>query len=401
MSSNSVTSSPGDFERTENVRKASFRFAPPAAQAILRKVRFSGYSLAVISFLLAFLLRLVADPWLGDQSPYLLFVVAVAVTGLYEGVRPALLAAALGTVAAYFCFVPPRYQWGFAGASDAVGFGVYVLGVAGVILLTHARIRAGKKAEQHRMLAEEVLLKAERLSAAGQMASLLAHEINNPLAALTNVMFLLNEQPLDSPSLELLTAGTDALRRINRITGATLGFFFEKDAPGPVRICEIVNEVAETVMTVGRFKQIELTRDFECDPTVIASRPRIRQLIASLITNAMESEANAVRVRVRTGMDWRQRRRVGTRITIADDGRGIPPDLREKIFEPFFSTKTEKATGLGLWASRAIALRNDGTIRLRSAITGPRKGTCVSVFLPTIAEAALPLDLTRAAGMSK
>jgi signal transduction histidine kinase len=92
---------------------------------------------------------------------------------------------------------------------------------------------------------------------------------------------------------------------------------------------------------------------------------------------------------------------VGIRITIADDGRGIPSDIREKIFEPFFSTKTEKATGLGLWASRAIALRNDGTIRLRSAVTGPRKGTSVCVFLPTIAEEALPLDLGRAAGMAR
>jgi len=342
-----------------------------------------------------------ADPWLGDQSPYLLFVVAVAVTGLYEGVRPALLAAALGTVAAYFCFVPPRYQWGFAGVSDAVGFGVYVLGVASVILLTHARIRAAKKAEQHRVRAEEILLKAERLSAAGQMASLLAHEINNPLAALTNVMFLLNQQPHSSASQELLTAATNALHRINRIAGMTLGFFFEKDTAAAVRICEIVDEVAESVMAVGSFKHINLKRDFECNPILIASQPRIRQLIASLITNAVESEATVVRVRVRTAMDWRPPGRAGIRITIADDGRGIRSDIREDIFEPFFSTKIEKATGLGLWASRAIAVRNDGTIRLRSAVRGPRKGTCVSVFLPTSAKTAVPLDLTRAAGTAK
>jgi signal transduction histidine kinase len=396
-----VASSLGDSDQTTSVRTTSVRFVSPVLQAILRRVRFSGYSLAVISVLLAFLLRLLADPWLGDQSPYLLFVVAVAVTGLYEGVRPALLAATMGTVAAYFCFVPPRYQWGFAGVSDAVGFGVYVLGVASVILLTHARIRAAKKAEQHRVRAEEILLKAERLSAAGQMASLLAHEINNPLAALTNVMFLLNQQPLNSTSQELLTAATNALHRINRIASMTLGFFFEKDKAAPVRICEIVDEVAESVMAVGRFKHIDLRRDFECNPILIASRPRIRQLIASLITNAMESEANAVRVRVRTAMDWRRPGRTGIRITIADDGRGIRSDIRQDIFEPFFSTKLEKATGLGLWASRAIAVRNDGTIRLRSAVRDPRKGTCVSVFLPTSPETALPLELKRAAGTAK
>ena len=219
-------------------------FAGELVKGLRHKIRIAGYSLAVISVVLAFLLRLLVDPWLGNQSPYLLFVVAVAVTGLYAGIRPALLAAALGTGVAYFCFVPPRYEWGFAGVSDAVGFAVYLLGVAGVILLTRARIRATEKSEQHRMQAEEILLKTERLSAAGQMASLLAHEINNPLAALTNVMFLLNQQPLSSPSRELLIAGTDALYRVNRIAGMTMGFFFEKKAPVPVRIREIVYEVA-------------------------------------------------------------------------------------------------------------------------------------------------------------
>jgi signal transduction histidine kinase len=199
----------------------------------------------------------------------------------------------------------------------------------------------------------------------------------------------------------LLTAATGALHRINRIASMTLGFFFEKDTAGPVRICEIVDEVVESLTAVARFKHIELTRDFRGDPTLVAARPRIRQLIASLITNAVESEATVVRVRVRTAMDWRPPGRAGIRITIADDGRGIRSDIREDIFEPFFSTKIEKATGLGLWASRAIAARNDGTIRLRSAVRGPRKGTCVSVFLPTSAKTAVPLDLTRAAGTAK
>jgi signal transduction histidine kinase len=348
--------------------------------------------------MLAFLLRLLVDPWLGDQSPYLPFVVAVAITGLYAGVRPALLAAALGTVVAYFCFVPPRYQWGFAGVSDAVGFGVYVLGAAAVILLTHARIQAARKGEQHRIRAEEILRKTERLSAAGQMASLLAHEINNPLAALTNVMFLLKQQHLGPPTEELLAAGSDALHRINRIASMTMTFFFDKDAPSSLRICEIIEEVAEALTSSDRFKSIHLGRDFKCDAIVVASPPRIRQLIASLLTNAMESGARAVRVRVHLATDW-HRRRSGVRVTIADDGSGIPLELREKIFEPFFSLKAERGAGLGLWASRAVVLRNDGRLRLRSAVGGPRRGTSISVFLPTVAETrVLPVDFRRAAG---
>lgn len=323
MPSNSSSSSVDISDQPIRVQAVPSRSLVKPLRALRQKVRVEGYSLAVISVVLALLLRLLVDPWLGDQSPYLLFVVAVAITGLYAGVRPALLAAALGTVVAYFCFVPPRYHWGFAGLSDAVGFGVYVLGVAGVVLLAHARIRAAEKGEQHRMQAEEILLKTERLSAAGQMASLLAHEINNPLAALTNVMFLMNQQPLSSPSRELLSAGTDALHRINRIAAMTMGFFFEKDAPVPVRICKTIDDVADMLNSAERFKNIHCSRDFRADPNIIASPPRMKQLIASLLTNAMESGARRVRVRVSVGADWRVPRLNGVRITIADDGCGI------------------------------------------------------------------------------
>ncbi len=386
MSSNSLSSSVEVRDQDTRVHATPVHIQRRSIQGFLQKSRIGGYSLAIIAVLVAFLLRLLVDPWLGDQSPYLLFVVAVAVAGLYAGVRPALLAAAMGTVIAYFCFVPPRYRWGFAGVSDAVGFGVYVLGVAGVILLTRARIRATEKGELHRMQAEEILLKTERLSAAGQMASLLAHEINNPLTALTNVMFLLNQQPYSSSSRELLTAATDALHRVNRIAGMTMGFFSEKDTPVPVSIHEIADAVIDTLASTERFKSIQCLREFRTDTAIVASPLKMKQLIANLLTNAMESGANTGRIRVSAGRDLRVRGHNGIRITIADDGCGIGHELRDKIFEPFFSLKQEKGTGLGLWACRAIVLRNDGSIRLRSAIAGPRKGTCFSVFLPIVSE---------------
>lgn len=189
-----------------------------------------------------------------------------------------------------------------------------------------------------------------------------------------------------SAARELVSAGTEALTRINRIASMTMGFFFEKDTPGPVHVCEMAEEVIDTLSAVDRFKQIDLVRDFKCNPVIVASPPRIRQLFASLLTNAMESSATAVRVRVCMAPDWRYRGRNGVRLTVADDGRGIQNELRERIFEPFFSTKAEKATGLGLWASRAIVLRNDGRIKIRSAVAGSRRGTCISVFLPTYSE---------------
>ncbi|HWR15276.1 MAG TPA: ATP-binding protein [Terriglobales bacterium] len=403
MSSDSRSSSVGPTGETVRVRAISSRLPKSPVQGLRAKIRIGGYSIAIISVLFALLLRLAVDPWLGDQSPYLLFVIAVAITGLYAGVRPALVAGALGTVVAYFCFVPPRSEWGFAGVSDAVGFGVYVFVVFGVILLVHARIRAAQKGEEHRMQAEETLLRTERLSASWQMASMLAHEINNPLAALTNVMFLLNEQPLDSRSQELLAAGTDNLNRVIRISRMTMGFFFEKDVQLPVRLRDIVDEVAATLNSAECFKNIQCTREFRADLKIIASPLKMKQLIASLLTNAMESGADKVCIRVELGTERRSPGRTGARITVGDNGRGIPPELRERVFEPFFTSKSEKGTGLGLWATRAIVLRNNGSISLRSAVSGAKKGTSVSVFLPVNVSETLtvPLNLRRAGRAAK
>lgn len=469
----------------------------------------SGYLFAFVSVLLAFVLRLLIDPWLGNQDPYVTFIVAVAITGFYRGLRAAWLVAALGAATAYFCFVPPRYQWGFQGLSDAVGFSVYSLAAIAVILLTHARVKATAKAEQslkaqieaeRKLLdtealfrhfmdystacaflrdehgrclyanesakrefaieisestddtsaakisselreqnrqvlrtgralefidrragangerywltnkfpfvdqagqkfvggiafditdsihAEEILSKTERLSAAGQMASLLAHEINNPLAALTNFLFLLKEQPLPSPAKEFACRASDELTRINRIAAMTMGFYFENETPGPLRICQMINEVALVLNSTQTFKGVQIKREFRCDPIIVASAPRMRQLIASLLTNALESGAKSVRVRVHRCLDWRRQSRPGVRVTISDDGCGIRPEIREKIFEPFFSTKAERGTGLGLWASQTIVLRNKGAIRVRSSTSGPMKGTCISFFWPTPAD---------------
>ncbi len=479
---------------------------------------FSGYWLAVVSVLLAFLLRLLIDRWLGDQMPYLTFVVAIAATGLYAGVRPAILATLLGAVTAYFCFVPPRYAWGFAGASDAVGFAVYLSAAAGVVFLTLARNHAAAKAEEslkeqieaerklldarsllksfldhgpacaylrdedghyvylnemakrfvglegddasrasvpllrpqselpsgssdrevlqaghpqqsvekivapdgdhywltvrfpfidqngkkfvggssleitERVQAEEILRKTERLAASGQMASLLSHHINNPLAAVTNCLYLLTRETLTQAGREYLSQATEELARVNRIAGLTFGLYYENEKPGPVPICAVIDEVTEALSALPAFQHVRIERDFRCDATVLGSRPGMRQLFASVLANAMESTARTIRIRVVHGRDWRRRGVTGTRISIADDGHGISRQDYKHLFQPFFSTKGTRGTGLGLWSSRAIILKNDGAIRIRSVTAGLRTGTCVTLFLPTVDAGANSLN---------
>jgi signal transduction histidine kinase len=455
-----------------------------------------GYAFAIISVVVALVARLLIDPWVGDQSPYIMFVVAVAVTGLFADVRAAFLATGLGAILAYICFVPPRYRWGFAGLHDATSFGVYLLASVAVVLLTRARNNAVQRARQSlenhlqaerdlvdtetkfrkfmdnssgrvflrddcgrfvyaneaarrgltgpngaeipaklleqdqqvlraeqpmqftdriggpigervwltnkfpfvdqsgrkfvggfsvditdRLRAEDIAIKAQRFAAAGQMANLLAHEVNNPLAALTNVMYLLTNYPLDVTGQSLVKQASGALARINRITAMTLSFYAENDSAVLVPIRELINEVADVLSSIEAFKNVELVRELN-DSTIIASAGRIRQLIQSLLTNAMESGARTVLVRARSAQEYSRARRPGVRITISDDGRGISRDRFADLFEPFVTTKSERGTGLGLWTCNAIVLRAGGTIRIRSNTEGTKTGTCVFLFLP-------------------
>jgi signal transduction histidine kinase len=462
----------------------------------LRRPQIDGYTFAIVSVVVAFVVRLLIDPWVGDQSPYIMFVVAVAVTGLFADVRAAFLATGLGAVLAYVCFVPPRYHWGFAGLHDAVSFGVYLLASVAAILLTRARNNAVETARQSlqtqlqaerklvdtetkfrkfmdnsssrvflrddcgrfvyaneaarrglagpngaevpahlleqdqqvlraeqpmqftdkiagpsgervwltnkfpfvdqsgrsfvggfsvditdRLRAEDIVMKTHRFAAAGQMASLLAHEVNNPLAALTNVLYLLATQPLDVAAQDLVKQASGALARINRITAMTLSFYAGNDSAAPLSIRELINEIADVLSSIESFKHIELLRELS-DSTIIASPGRIRQLIQSLLTNAFESGAGKVRIRVRNARDFSQAKRPGVRITVADNGRGISRDRFADLFEPFVTTKSDRGTGLGLWTCNAIVLRAGGTIRIRSNNKGTETGTCVFLFLP-------------------
>jgi PAS domain S-box-containing protein len=465
----------------------------------LRRPQIGGYAFAIISVIVAFVVRLLIDPWVGDQSPYIMFVVAVAVTGLFADVRAAFLATGLGAILAYVCFVPPRYRWGFAGLHDAVSFGVYLLASVAAVLLTRARNNAVERARQSletqlqaerelvdtetkfrkfmdnsaarvflrddygrfvyaneaakiglagkngaqipahlleqdqqvlraeqpiqftdkivgpsgervwltnkfpfvdhsgrrfvggfsvditdRLRAEDIVMKTHRFAAAGQMASLLAHEVNNPLAALTNVFYLLATHPLDAAAQDLVKQGSGALARINHITAMTLSFYAENDSATLLPIRELIDEVADVLSSIDPFKHIKLVRELNelNDTTITASAGRIRQLVQSLLTNAMESGARTVHIRARKAQNFSRPRRSGVRITISDDGRGISRGRIADLFEPFVTTKTDRGTGLGLWTCNAIVLRAGGTIRIRSNTEGARTGTCVFLFLP-------------------
>lgn len=468
-------------------------------------IRIGPYSLAVLSVLLGLGLRFLIDPWLGDQMPYITFLVSVAVTGLYAGVRSALFSAALGAALAYFCFVPPRYHWGFAGMSDAVGFLSYLAAAVGIVALTRARNKAHEETQRSlqdridaerrfrdaqklfqvflenrpgcaylrdqtgryayyntearlllgidkgnatetskirtklenqdqqvlattggpmqfvdkvtlrgeelywlttkfifideqtlkfvgslslditsQMQAEQVVLETERLAAAGQMVAMVAHEINNPLAAVTSSLFLLGRETLPHSARELVAIAQDELSRLTHITSLAIGFYRQTELPVALDLCGLVDDVLGRLTAQFSGNSVRIQSIFKWNGMFVAAPSQIRQVLENIVANSFESGARQIQIRVARSKDWRMPSRSGLRISVFDDGRGMRPQQCKKAFAPFYSTKTEKGTGLGLWIANAGVLRNGGHITLRSTDNPGRHGTCVSIFLPDL-----------------
>lgn len=488
---------------TPRSRQSSERSANsthPMIASWIRQFRANPYTFALLVTLSGLLLRLLVDPWLADQMPYITFVLAVAVTGLYVGLRPALLTMFLGAGIAYFAFVPPRYRWGFERISDAAGFAVYLLTALAVVAVIRARQQAAEVAarsiaerekaqsslaemqallnafmdnspactymkdaqgrrvyanetamkvlkswfpstsngqlrphelevlrEGHalqfldiieeggeerywmatkfpfvdqsghkfvganlvditdRIRAQELLQKTEQLTGAANMASLLAHEINNPLAGATNGLFLLAGEPLHDRARQYVDLVEEQVTRIRHITKLTLDLYREDETAKNVNVAEVADAVLQKLNMDDSGKHVQVKREYRGDTSLAARDDRVRALLHNLLSNSIESGSQSLRIRVAAAKDWHIPRRSGVRITISDSGCGIGSENRERIFKPFFSTKKRRGAGLGLWTTKVIVVRNGGSIRLRTGTHPGRRGTTVSVFLPTVA----------------
>ncbi len=249
-----------------------------------------------------------------------------------------------------------------------------------LILLAIEDITERKRAE------EETLRSAERLASAGRIAATIAHEINNPLDILMNVMYLLGQNSgLDQPSRELAQRGEETVKRISSITRQTLGLFSSSSEVQEVALSQVLDETLE--MLGGKFREqsISVKKRYGVEGRIHAAPTELRQVFANLMVNALAATpaGGKVAVHVFASCDWRRPERCGIRVVIADTGVGIPYEHQPKIFEPFFTTKGEKGTGLGLYVISGIVKKYEGTIRLRSSTAKGRSGTCFSIFFPT------------------
>jgi two-component system NtrC family sensor kinase len=232
-----------------------------------------------------------------------------------------------------------------------------------------------------RKLAEYALRTAEKLAATGKLANAIAHEINNPLEALTNLIYLAGSSPSLESTRELLSSANRELERIARITKQTLAFHRDSQVAAPIDVGELVAEVTTMLERSAATRRIHLVCKREPSVIVCGFAGQLLQVFSNLIRNAAEAAPPNTDVVVRIRSIHRCGRK-GARVTIHDCGPGIPENIRDNLFDPFFTTKGLKGSGLGLWVSRTLVMRHRGTVRFRSAERAGASGTTFEVFLP-------------------
>jgi PAS domain S-box-containing protein len=243
--------------------------------------------------------------------------------------------------------------------------------------------------------AEAALIQSEKLAAVGRLASSISHEINNPLEAITNLLYLIGlSSDLPEISRDYLQTAQSELSRVCQIATQTLRFHRQAVRATRVSAADLVDAVLNLYQGRLANSHIEVDVRYSTDTTVLCFENDIRQVLNNLIANAIDAMRSGGRliVRAHDATDYSPeylQPRPGIRITIADTGHGMPPNVKSRLFEPFYTTKDLNGTGLGLWISSGIVSRHQGRLTYRSTDDPVRHGTIFSLFLPW-AEVILP-----------
>jgi PAS domain S-box-containing protein len=231
-------------------------------------------------------------------------------------------------------------------------------------------------------LQDEALRKLEKLAAVGQLTSSIAHEINNPLESITNLLYLIRQSTSMSDVQQYAGIAQDELSRVTEITLQTLRFHRQNSRPIELDIAETLRALMS--LYAGRVLVRHITTEMKLieSPPVLALEGEIRQVVNNLLRNALDAmnAGGQLMIRLHPQQSWHNGRR-GVRLTVADTGEGIKPEIAAHLFEPFQTTKELTGTGLGLWVSKGIVEKHGGIIRTRTRV-GERHGTVFTVWLP-------------------
>jgi PAS domain S-box-containing protein len=232
--------------------------------------------------------------------------------------------------------------------------------------------------------AADALLRAEKLAVVGRLAASVAHEINNPLEGVANMLYLITISDSVEQARQHASSALDELMRVSLVAQSTLKFHRETGSPKVTLLSEVLDSVLS--MFRAKLKTMDIVVDLKTDSeTPIACMPsEIQQIFVNLVANAIEAmEMNGrIVIRIRPSRDWRNGQMRGMRVTICDTGGGMERSSRSHIFEPFYTTKPETGTGLGLWVVAQLVERHKGSIHVWSSRRPDASGTAFSIFIP-------------------
>jgi PAS domain S-box-containing protein len=243
-----------------------------------------------------------------------------------------------------------------------------------------------------RKRSEDTLRKTEKLAATGRLAASIAHEINNPLEAITNLLFLLhNFCELKDPALNYVVMAQHEARRISEITQQTLRFYRQSTLPARANMGDLLDSVLSLYQGRLNTLNIQVERDYDSAMDLFCFAGEIRQVFANLVGNSIDATTSGGRlvIRARRSRNWKEPAQTGVRFAVADTGVGMEPAVLSRVFEAFFTTKEVTGTGLGLWVSHEIIMKHKGLVSVRSRAAaespeadGKTSGTVFMLFFP-------------------
>jgi signal transduction histidine kinase len=252
------------------------------------------------------------------------------------------------------------------------------------VSLLQQRAQAAENEAAGRLRAEEALRHSEKLATTGRLAASIAHEINNPLEAISNAIFLARSSPPEEVARYLQMADQE-LARVAQITKQTLGFYRESATPDIVSISAILDDILDLYSRKFQAKNISIKKQYRGEYEVWGLEGELRQVFANQIANAIYAmpKNGHLTIRIRRSKNWSSKtERSGTAVSLVDSGSGISHESLSKIFDPFFTTKQDVGNGLGLWITQGIVVRHGGNIRVKSNTRPGTSGTIFITFLP-------------------
>ena len=251
---------------------------------------------------------------------------------------------------------------------------------------------------------EELLRRTEKLAVAGRLAASIAHEINNPLEAVTNLLYLVGGTTLSDDARHYLELASHELDRVAQITVQTLRFHRRSSRPVETDVADVVESVIPLFESRTRLLQATVEQRFRPSPKVLIHDGEVRQVVANLISNATDALGENGRLLLRIAPSQNPRTGLaGVVLTVADTGHGMSAETVSRIYEPFFSTKGATGTGLGLWVSLEIVEKHGGTLRVRSrhAYSDRPGGTVFRLFLPLTHTFSTSISEANAPGVTR